>query len=74
MKIQLKIVFQKNAGFDLEKVQTSKQCFIQININLKSGVIIQLVDIGKLFHAAILRTILTTLHEANVNKKTYRLV
>ena len=40
--------------------------------DMKKGVIIQLVDIEKFFDTEILRTVMTCLSEANVNKKAYR--
>ena len=45
---------------------------MQKYIDMKSGVIIQLVDIEKFFDTEILRTVMTSLSEANVNKKAYR--
>ena len=45
---------------------------IQLQINKKSGVILQLVDIEKFFDSDILRTIMTKINKANINKKADR--
>ena len=38
----------------------------------KSGVVIQLVDIKKFFDSEVLRTVMTSLHKANMNQKAFR--
>ena len=45
---------------------------IQLYISKKSGVIMQLVDIQKLFDYEFIRTVMTSLRKANMNKKAYR--
>ena len=42
---------------------------IQKHMDMKHGVIIQLVDIQKFFDTEILRTVMTGLNEAKVNKR-----
>ena len=59
-------------GHRVEEHLIVVKSIIQRYIDLKSGVIIQLVDIEKFFDTEILRTVLTSLNEANVNKKAYR--
>ena len=45
---------------------------IQLYMSKKTGVIMQLVDIQKFFDSEILWTVMTSLDEAKVNKKSYR--
>ena len=45
---------------------------IQLNIFLKTGVVMQIVDIQKFFDKEILRTVMACLNSAKVNKKAYR--
>ena len=44
---------------------------IQLYISKKSGVIMQLADIQKFFDSEVLRTVMTSLKKANMNKKAY---
>ena len=59
-------------GHRVEEHLIVVKSIIQLYIARGSGVIIQLVDIQKFFDSEILRTVMTTLNEANVNKKAYR--
>ena len=59
-------------GHKVEEHLVVVKAVIQLQINKKSGVILQLVDIEKFFDSDILRTIMTSLNEANINKKAYR--
>ena len=45
---------------------------IQLRMYQKSGVVLQLVDIEKFFDSEVLRTVMTSLHEAKINQKAYR--
>jgi hypothetical protein len=59
-------------GHRVEEHLIVVKSIIQLYLNRKSGVIMQLVDIQKFFDSEVLRTVMTTLNEANVNKKAYR--
>ena len=59
-------------GHRVEEHLLVVKSIIQLYIQRRSGVIMQLVDIQKFFDSEILRTIMTTLKEANVNQKAYR--
>ena len=45
---------------------------IQLCMYQKSGVVLQLVDIEKFFDSEVLRTVMTSLHKANINQKAFR--
>ena len=45
---------------------------IQMSLSRKTGCLVQLSDFEKFFDSEILRTIMTSLNEANINKKAYR--
>ena len=59
-------------GHRVEEHLIVVKSLIQLYIYKKLGVIMQLVDIEKFFDLEILRTVMTTLNYANVNKKAYR--
>ena len=59
-------------GHRVEEHLIVVKSIIQLHMFKKSGVIMQLVDIQKFFDSEILRTVMTSLAEANVNKKAYR--
>ena len=59
-------------GHRVEEHLIVVKAVIQLQVKRKSGVILQLVDIEKFFDSEILRTIMTSLNEANINKKAYR--
>ena len=59
-------------GHRVEEHLVVVKALIQLQGQRKSGVILQLVDIEKFFDCEILRTIMTSLNEANINKKAYR--
>ena len=59
-------------GHRVEEHLIVVKSIIQRYMDLKSGVIIQLVDIQKFFDTEILRTIMTSLNKAKVNRKAYR--
>ena len=58
-------------GHRVEEHLIVVKSIIQLYIYRRSGVIIQLVDIQKFLYSEILRTVMTTLQEANVNRKVY---
>ena len=58
-------------GHRVEEHLIVVKTIIEKYISMKSGVIVQLVDIEKFFDTEILRTEMTSLSEANVNKKAY---
>ena len=59
-------------GHRVEEHLIVVKAIIQLQVQRKSGVILQLVDIEKFFDSEIPRTIMTSLNEANINKKAYR--
>ena len=59
-------------GHRVEEHLIVVKSIVQRYMTLKSGVVIQLVDIQKFFDTEILRTVMTSLSEAKVNNKAYR--
>ena len=58
-------------GHRVEEHLIVVKSLIQLYIHKKLGVIMQLVDIEKFFYSEILRTVMTSLNYANVNRKAY---
>ena len=59
-------------GHRVEEHLIVAKSIIQLYLDRGSGVILQLVDIQKFYDSEILRTVMTTLNKANVNKKAYQ--
>lgn len=59
-------------GHRVEEHLIVVKSIIQLHMLKKSGVIMQLVDIKKFFDSEILRTVMTSLGAAKVNRKAYR--